>query len=307
MKTLRTHIMLSLTSMVFATGALARQKDAPIVTLKGQVVCSQCAAEAMEKGTPYGSEADVQCAIRCAKNGIPSGLAVSGETGATLYVLEKRKSKDEWVNHVGKQVEVSGTVREANQKRYLKVYTIKALSSEPAAGDRLQKEAEALPVAAPELTLKDLTGVEQKLSASRGKIVVLNFWATWCVPCRKEMPALAAIQNEYAAWGVQVIGAAADTVAEQPQVVEFIRKQKINFAIWLGASADDMERFGLGKELPGTVIIDRGGRIVARIRGMVKEEELKRHLSSLIQKQSATLKATAGRPTDNTYRANVPA
>ncbi len=307
MKILCTHIILSLTFTLFAAGAIARQKDASLITLKGQVVCSQCAAEAIEKGTPYGSESDIECAVRCAKNGILSGLAVAGETGTTLYVLEKKKSKDEWLNHIGKQVEVSGTVREANNKRFLKVYTIKALSSEPGAGDMLQKETDALPVAAPELTLKDLTGIEQKLSSSRGKIVVLNFWATWCVPCRKEMPALASIQSEYAAWGVQVIGAAADTVAQQPQVVEFIRKQKINFPVWLGSTADDMERFGLGKELPGTVIIDREGRIVARIRGMVKEEELKRHLSSLLEKQSSALKTAASRPTDNTHRANVPA
>jgi thiol-disulfide isomerase/thioredoxin len=163
------------------------------------------------------------------------------------------------------------------------------------------------PLRVPELTFQNNEGKAVKLADFRGRVVLLNLWATWCVPCRKEMPALAAIQNEYAAWGVQVIGAAADTVAEQPQVVEFIRKQKINFAIWLGASADDMERFGLGKELPGTVIIDREGRIVLRIRGMVKEEELKRHLGSLIQKQAAALKAAASRPTDNTHRANVPA
>jgi thiol-disulfide isomerase/thioredoxin len=307
MQALHTRIGLIITLALFTGGAADGQKNAKLVTLKGLVVCSQCYAEAQEKGTPYGSESDFQCAMRCAKNGIPSGLAVSGETGTALYVLEKIQSKDEWADHVGKQVEVSGPLREANNKRYLKVYTIKALSPGQIAGGPSSQGVTPLPVAAPELSLKDLTGVEQKLSSSQGKIVVLNFWATWCVPCRKEMPALAAIQNEYAAWGVQIIGAAADAAGDQPQVVEFIRKQKINFPVWLGASADDMERFGLGKELPGTIIIDREGRVVARIHGMVKEQELKRHLDSLIEKQAAALKASASRMTDATLRANVPA
>src|SRR5688572_24369916 len=69
--------------------------------------------------------------------------------------------------------------------------------------------------AAPELALKNVYGVEQKLSALRGRIVVLNFWATYCGPCAKEMPELVAIQNRYAALGVQVVGASLDTPAEQ--------------------------------------------------------------------------------------------
>ena len=79
-----------------------------------------------------------------------------------------------------------------------------------------------------DLALKDLFGVEQKLSGYRGKIVVLNFWATWCVPCRQEMPDLAAIQNEYAALGVQVVGAAADALTDRPKVMQFT-KTRITF------------------------------------------------------------------------------
>src|SRR5215475_11429187 len=67
--------------------------------------------------------------------------------------------------------------------------------------------------AEPELALKDISGVEQKLSALRGRIVVLNFWATYCGPCVKEVPDLVAIQNQYAAHGVQVVGASLDTLA----------------------------------------------------------------------------------------------
>jgi thiol-disulfide isomerase/thioredoxin len=80
--------------------------------------------------------------------------------------------------------------------------------------------------------LKDLTGIDQRLSAYRGRIVVLNFWATWCVPCKQEMPDLAAIQNEYAAFGVQVVGASADQLADRAKVLEFIKQTKINFPVW---------------------------------------------------------------------------
>lgn len=305
--------LLILLTLVGEAG-LARQKDPALVTLKGRVVCSKCYLEAEAKGEPYGSEADIKCAGRCAKSGIPSALAVGGQGAVTLFILEKKKSNTDWVNYMGKEVEVSGFVRDADQKRYLKVYAIKSLpeniSTQGTAiqpGDTSPGVDAPLPAEAPELTLKDLSGGDQKLSASRGKIVVLNFWATWCVPCRKEMPALSSIQNEYAAWGVQVIGAAGDELNAQPQVVKFIRDQRINFPIWLGATGDHMERFGLGKELPGTVIIDREGRIVARIRGMVKEEDLKRQLDSLVKRQTAALKEALKHPAGGGRSSNVPA
>lgn len=310
MKTLIAGLIACLAFNLAPMDALAQQKNDVTVTLKGQVVCSQCYFDSKPNVAPYGSPDDIKCAARCAESGIPSGLAVAGETGTALYVLEKKKSNTDWVDYLGKQVEIIGTMRQKNQHRYLKVQTIKIVDSENAssqvAKDKSNDE-ETLPVEAPDMVLKDLSGIEQKLSSTRGKIVVLNFWATWCVPCKKEMPDLASIQNQYAAWGLQVIGASADELAAQPRVVKFIREQKINFPIWLGATADNMNSFGLGKELPGTVIIDREGRVVARIRGVVKEEELKRHLDLLLQKQASALKEALKHPTVNARSANVPA
>ena len=86
------------------------------------------------------------------------------------------------------------------------------------------------------LTLKDPFGTEQRLSALKGRIVFLNFWATYCIPCRKEMPDLAAIQNEYAALGVQVIGASTDEAEDRAKVLQFVKETKINFPIWMGAT-----------------------------------------------------------------------
>ena len=121
------------------------------------------------------------------------------------------------------------------------------------------------------------------MSQLKGRIVVLNFWATYCVPCRKEMPDLAAVQNEYAALGVQVIGASTDEAADRPKVLQFIKDTKINFPVWMGATASDMTRFGLGEALPGTVIIDKSGKIVKVISGIVNQTDLKKQIDSMLE------------------------
>jgi thiol-disulfide isomerase/thioredoxin len=130
------------------------------------------------------------------------------------------------------------------------------------------------------LVLKDLNGREQRLDSYRGKTVVLNFWATWCAPCVKEMPILVSLQNRYGAWGLQVIGASAD---EQPdKIPAFIKKMKINFPVWVGATTADMERLGLGKALPATAIIDHKGQVVERIPGVVKKEDLEKRIEAIL-------------------------
>ena len=132
------------------------------------------------------------------------------------------------------------------------------------------------------LTLKDPFGTPQSLSSLKGRIVILNFWATYCIPCRAEMPDLAAIQNEYAALGVQVIGASADEVQERAKVLQFAKETKVNFPIWLGATTADMVRFGLGGALPGTVIIGRDGRVAKVISGVVNQADLKKQIDVLL-------------------------
>jgi thiol-disulfide isomerase/thioredoxin len=130
------------------------------------------------------------------------------------------------------------------------------------------------------LVLKDLNGREQSLDSYRGKTVVLNFWATWCAPCVKEMPILVSLQNRYGAWGVQVIGASADE--EPDKIPAFIKKLKINFPVWVGATTADMERLGLGNALPATAIIDHKGQVVECIRGVFKKEDLEKRIEAIL-------------------------
>jgi thiol-disulfide isomerase/thioredoxin len=286
--------LLSLITVLLLTSAAATAQNTPaaLVKLEGQVVCcADCWAEADRHTTPYGTAENLQKAAQCIANGDPTLLAVANnEGGWTLYQLElgkfKRPGKN-WLEYVGKHVEVTGTTRSKKETHHIKVDTLTVLSSPDV--------AEAAPAAnvigtEVELALKDPFGVEQRVSSFKGRIVVLNFWATYCVPCRKEMPDLASIQNKYAALGVQVIGATADTAKDQPKVMAFIKEAKVNFPVWLGATAEDMQRFGLGSALPGTVIIGRDGKVIAQIRGIIKEADLRKQLDSLLAADASQAK-----------------
>lgn len=145
--------------------------------------------------------------------------------------------------------------------------------------------------AAPGLVLRDLDGREQSLEGLRGKIVVLNYWATWCVPCLEEMPLLEQIYKDYAARGVVVVGASADEPATQKNIAPFVEKLRLTFPIWTGATTLDMERFGLLPALPATVIVDRDGRIFARILGPLTREDITIRLDWLLGPRSEPVPA----------------
>lgn len=248
------------------------------VRLKGQVVCSVCWFESTDrKKTPYGNAADVKCALDCSEQGIPQALAVEDEKGFTLYTLEagafKPNGKD-FLDIVPKTVEIEGDLRTEKDKRFIKVNKLTVLNERPAKPVPQSNEAV--------LALKDLTGAEQSLAGYRGRVVVLNFWATWCEPCKKEMPDLSAIQNDYAPLGVQVIGATADEAADGAKILKFTREFKVNFPVWVGTKTEDMERFGVGSVLPATVIIDRDGKIVWREIGIIKPDILRKELDKLL-------------------------
>jgi thiol-disulfide isomerase/thioredoxin len=138
-----------------------------------------------------------------------------------------------------------------------------------------------------DLRLKDLSGSERSLSEYRGQVVVLNFWATWCIPCRAEMPILVLLQERYSGRGVQFIGASADEGNSREKVIEFVRRLKINFPILLGATSADMQRFNLGDALPATAIIDRDGRVVSRIIGPAEHSELEARIEWLLGDRSS--------------------
>ena len=123
-------------------------------------------------------------------------------------------------------------------------------------------------------TLADLKGAPQSIGQWRGQILVVNFWGTWCAPCREEIPGFVRLQERYGARGLTFVGIAFD----QPEkVTEFAREFRINYPLLVG-SLDTMEllreagnRAGV---LPYTLVIDRAGNLVSKQPGGLKEAKL---------------------------------
>lgn len=134
---------------------------------------------------------------------------------------------------------------------------------------------------APPLRLRDLQGRAVRLSDYKGKVVLLNFWATWCPPCRAEMPDLVKMQREYKSRGLQVIGVTypPETVSE---VRRFIRKLRINYPVALGTK-ETKGLFDQGETLPLTIIIDREGNVRDRIEGILLSEEFEQKIKPLLK------------------------
>jgi thiol-disulfide isomerase/thioredoxin len=135
---------------------------------------------------------------------------------------------------------------------------------------------------APNLELKDLSGKTRKLSELRGSIVVMNFWATWCVPCREELPLLTKLNQEYSGRGVLFVAASADESRNRPALDRFLKTNQVGLEVWVGADLDMLERAGLGNELPATMILDDHGQVIARILGEAREEDVRHPLDWLL-------------------------
>jgi len=189
-----------------------------------------------------------------------------------------RLAEKNWLLYVGKKIAVSGNIKKSKKADIIQIDALEVLAKSLA-----EKESAQVLGTQTELKLKDLYGAEQSLANYKGRIVILNFWATYCVPCRQEMPELSAIQNEFAALGVQVIGASTDEAEDRPKVLKFIKEVKINFPVWLGASSADTLRFGVGTALPATVIIDKNGKVFKTISGVVNQTDLRKEVEKLLQ------------------------
>lgn len=133
-----------------------------------------------------------------------------------------------------------------------------------------------------DLSLKDLKGKRERLRDYRGKIVVLNFWATWCVPCNTEMPMLVEAEKAYGRRGVVFIGASVDDQKTKDHVPSFLEKFHVTFPIWLGASPDDMDHLQMGPAVPATAFLDEDGTIVARVEGQLHPGELEERVDWLL-------------------------
>jgi thiol-disulfide isomerase/thioredoxin len=132
------------------------------------------------------------------------------------------------------------------------------------------------------VSLPDATGREQPLAQWKGKVLVVNFWATWCAPCREEMPEFVRVQREFADKGVQFVGIAADSA---DKVSQFAQEVALNYPALIGGyGALDLSRT-LGNNLmalPFTVVVDRSGRIVHTQLGPLREAKLRSLINGLL-------------------------
>ncbi len=131
--------------------------------------------------------------------------------------------------------------------------------------------------------LADLKGVKTPLGTWKGKVLVINFWATWCAPCRKEIPAFIRMQQKLGPRGLQFVGIAID---EKDKVDPYAREMGINYPILVGElDAVELSR-SLGNQLgalPFTVIVDRAGKVVKTELGGVDEARLTNVIQPLLQ------------------------
>jgi peroxiredoxin len=151
--------------------------------------------------------------------------------------------------------------------------------------DEFTVSAEACPVDAKpanlDFTLKDMNEKEVSLASYKGKVILLDFWATWCGPCKVEIPGFVEMQNTYGPKGFQVIGISIDDKAEQlkPFAAEF----KMNYPVLQGLGRDDVtDALGPILGLPTTLVIGRDGRICAAHAGMTSKETFENQIKELL-------------------------
>lgn len=134
----------------------------------------------------------------------------------------------------------------------------------------------------PDPSFKTLDGGSHKLSALRGQIVVVNFWATWCGPCQEELPRLSQIAASYSGKPVSFVFISIDDPKDRAKIPSALAKLHLDFTSWIGADTDTLDGFGLGNIVPGTIVLDETGTPVARVMGEAREDDVRKPIDWLL-------------------------
>src|SRR5215471_9027272 len=124
------------------------------------------------------------------------------------------------------------------------------------------------------LTFKDIQGKPLALSDYKGKVILLDFWATWCPPCRKEIPGYIELYNTYKSRGLVVVGVSMDD--SPSDVKKFVKQIKMNYPIVMGAGRDDLVPAFGELPLPTSFVIARDGKICAKHDGITAKADVER-------------------------------
>ncbi len=139
---------------------------------------------------------------------------------------------------------------------------------------------------APDFTLQSINGETIRLSDFRGKAVLLNFWATWCAPCRIEMPWFVEMQDRYAAEGLQVVGVAMDDSSPN-DIEKFANDLRVNYPILVGEDTVGNAYGGL-QFLPATFYIGRDGKVVDKVFGLKTRNEIEEDIKKALAEAQVT-------------------
>jgi thiol-disulfide isomerase/thioredoxin len=145
---------------------------------------------------------------------------------------------------------------------------------------------------APDFTLETLDGKSVTLSSLRGKAVVVNFWATWCGPCKIETPWLVELQNQYGAQGLQIVGVAMDDSGKD-EIARFAKDMGMNYPVVLGKEAVG-DAYGGVPALPESFFIGRDGKIVDKIMGLEGRSEIEDAVKKALNTQVTASATPAG-------------
>ena len=132
-----------------------------------------------------------------------------------------------------------------------------------------------------DFTVKDLDGKDVSLSSFKGKVIVLDFWATWCAPCKAEIPGFVELQKAYGSEGLQMVGVSVDDKVEtlRPFASEF----KMNYPVLVGLGRDDLQdAYGPLWGIPTTFVISRDGKICRKHSGLVGKERYEKDIKALL-------------------------
>jgi cytochrome c biogenesis protein CcmG/thiol:disulfide interchange protein DsbE len=150
-----------------------------------------------------------------------------------------------------------------------------------------QSDLSAVPAqvnyASPELTLTDTQGITHSLADYKGQIVLVNLWATWCPPCKAEMPTLNAYYNKYKKEGFTII--AINDGDPAPDVIQFVKDYRLTFPVWLDPNYTATEQAFRTLNLPSSFVIDRNGMIRLQWVGEINRKTLEKFVTPIIEEK----------------------
>jgi cytochrome c biogenesis protein CcmG/thiol:disulfide interchange protein DsbE len=145
---------------------------------------------------------------------------------------------------------------------------------------------------APDFTLQDLKGRSVQLSSLKGRAVLLNFWATWCGPCKIEMPWLVDLQKKYGPRGLLIVGVAMDDASDK-EIAAFARKMGVNYMVLKGTEKVG-DLYGGVDRLPFSYYIDRSGKVVDQIVGLASESVIEDDIKKILRPAGSKSANTRG-------------